>query len=113
MAATFSVDQNPSRRSFNGHIARHTRLTSGTMTFDNSYATGGLAIVPGDVGLKYQIDRIMFESEDGYIFKFDKAGAKVLAYYFDYDAVADGAAIEVAAAVDLSSVVVGYIAIGQ
>lgn len=72
------------------------------ITLDSSYPTGGEAV---DVGL----DRIWsahLESDDGYIFKYDYANDKILAYYADYDAVADGALIEVADTTDLSAVVI-------
>jgi hypothetical protein len=113
MALAASIDQQPNRQTVNGHIARNTRITSGAITMDASYATGGEAITAADVGMKRAIDRIIIESEDGYILKFDKLNSKIMAYYADNDAGADGALIQVAAAVDLSGVVAGYIAIGQ
>ena len=113
MGVTAAIDQNPDRRTFNGHMARGTRITSGTLTFDDSYPTGGEAITAANVGMNRAIDRIILESEDGYVFKYDKSNKKVLAYYADNDAGSDGALIQVANTTELSAVVAGYIAVGQ
>jgi hypothetical protein len=80
MALTVTVDQVPNRQSWLGHSARHSRLTSGTITFDSSYATGGEAIAAANVALLRKIDAIMFDSEDGFVFKYDKSNAKVMAF---------------------------------
>ena len=115
MGLTAAIDQNPDRRTFNGHMARGTIITSGTLTFDDSYPTGGEAITAANVGLNRAIDRIIIESAAGYVFKYDKANKKVLAYYADYDASSDGALIQVANTTDLSASAIapGYIAVGQ
>ena len=80
-------------------------------TFTNSYATGGEAVTPDDVGLEV-IEQIIPSPASGYVFEYDAANGKLKAYYADYDAVADGAFIEVAEAVDLSSVTVQLMVIG-
>lgn len=80
------------------------RVKQGTVTMSSSYATGGDALTPGAIGLE-RIINWDINTDDGYILKYDKANNKVLAYYADYDAGADGALIQVANAVDLSAVV--------
>ena len=115
MGLTAAIDQNPDRRTFNGHMARGTRITSGTLTFDDEYPTGGEAITAANVGLNRAIDRIIIESAAGYVFKYDKANKKVLAYYADYSESSDGVLIQVPNATDLSASAIapGYIAVGQ
>lgn len=49
-------------------------------------------------------------SDNGHIFEWDLANDTVIARYFDYDAVADGAAIEVATDVDAGAA--NFIAFG-
>lgn len=78
------------------------RAVYANITLDSSYPTGGEAV---DIGLD-TIHSAHLEPDDGYIFKYDYTNNKILAYYADYDDTADGALIEVAAAVDLSNVVI-------
>jgi len=75
------------------------------IAFDASYPTGGEALTPSDFGMTYAIEAVIaFGAKGGYEFDFDKANQKLKAIYYDYDAAADGAAIEVANATDLSAV---------
>lgn len=56
------------------------RASSGTITFDSSYATGGESLTPANIGLG-TIERITFNhGEDGYVFKYDYTNQKVMAY---------------------------------
>ncbi len=86
------------------------RQHSGTITFDSSYPTGGEAVTAANFGLSV-MDHLQFnQGEDGYVFHWDKANAKIIAY----EAGADGAPLdEVADTTDLSSVVVEAIATGR
>jgi hypothetical protein len=89
------------------------RGVTGVITFDASYVTGGEPFTPSDIGLGEILSIGFNQAEDGFILHWDKAANTILAYYADYDAVADGALIEVANAVDLSGVVVEFIASGR
>jgi hypothetical protein len=88
-------------------------MTSGTLTFDSSYPTGGEAITAANVGMNRAIDRIHFNAASGYVFEYDKTNQKVLAYYADNDGGADGALIQVANTTNLSAITASYIAVGQ
>jgi len=84
-----------------------------TITFDASYVTGGESILPADVGLGEILHINFNQGEDGYVLHWDSVAQTIVAYYADYDAVADGALIEVANAVDLSAVVVEAEIVGR
>jgi len=84
-----------------------------SITFDASYVTGGESILASDVGLGEILHINFNQGEDGYVFHWDSVAQTIVAYYADYDAVADGALIEVANAVDLSAVVVEVEVIGR
>ena len=71
--------------------------------FTNPYPTGGESLTPALVGMQ-QFDLVLASPDTGYIFEFDYTNNLILAYYFDNDAVADGAAIQVANGTDLSGV---------
>jgi hypothetical protein len=74
------------------------------ITFDDSYPTGGEALTANTIG-GGSVVAAFFEVEDGYVFRYDKANSKVLAYWVD--TTVDGAALaEVADTTDLSAVVV-------
>lgn len=55
------------------------RAVSGTITFDSSYATGGLSLTPANIGLG-QIERIQFNNDSGYVCAYDYTAQKVLVY---------------------------------
>lgn len=105
MAAAVTVD----------HTSLQTphRVVRGTITFDNSYPTGGEAVTPGQFGLTFLTD-LSVEAEDGYVFQWNRSTSapKVLAYWVDTSV--DGAPLaEVTATTDLSAAVVRYTAIGR
>lgn len=70
-----------------------------------SYTTGGESLTTAQLGFSKAPDWVEIDPKGGYVFEYDKTNQKVKAYRADYDAVADGALIEVAAAVNLSAVV--------
>ncbi len=84
--------------SLRGLIARDTQIYSCSVAFDSSYPTGGEAII-----FPFTPDIVIITPASGYIFEYDYTNAKILVYYFDYDAVADGAAIQVPNTTDLSA----------
>ena len=87
------------------------KMEIGTIAMDSSYRTGGEDITFPSFETNPVV--VLIESEDGYIFKYDRANGKVMAYYADYDAASDGALIQVGNATDLSSVTAAaYIAVG-
>lgn len=75
------------------------RLATGTIDFDSSYPTGGEAI---SLPLS-EVKGMLIENKAGYVFSYDRTNKKILAYYADYDAAADGALIQVADKADLSA----------
>lgn len=74
------------------------------IAFDASYDTGGELLTKEQLGFSKAPDWVEIVAKGGYLFEYDAATEKVKVYRFDYDAVADGAAIEVTAAVNLSAV---------
>ena len=87
------------------------KIMYGTFDFDSSYPTGGEAM---DLSNEFkEVLWVLMTPNSGYVFQYDKAAKKILAYWYDYDATADGAAVEVTAATNMSAVVnVPFIAIG-
>ena len=87
----------------------------GTIVLDSSYPTGGEAIAIADTTNDITLERIdvLFAQGAGYLGDWDEANQKLIMRYFDYDAGADGAAIQVPNTTDLSSVTVDFFAIGQ
>jgi hypothetical protein len=74
------------------------------LTFDASYPTGGESLTATDVGLT-AINFVLPTPFAGYVFEYDYANAKLLAYYQDADAVADSALIQVPNTTDLAALV--------
>lgn len=108
MAATLTPNVGHNTNySLNSFLARGGKLQIGTLAFDTSYPTGGEAV---DFGFSPTI--VLLQPASGYVFEYDAGNGKVLAYYADYDAGADGALIQVANTTDLSSVSTVYLAIG-
>lgn len=99
MAATVSVQQNT--------VFGNRRVTVSEVTLDNSYATGGLAVTPSQLGLT----RVVFASTTVKT----PAGAAVNAYYDTSTSKikALGASAEIAALTDLSALVVQVVAYGN
>ena len=85
------------------------RSVFGTITFDDSYPTGGEAFDKAALGL-VRLDWLSFnQGEDGFVFHYDAANAKILAYEAG---TASAALDEQDAATDLSGAVVEFFAVG-
>ena len=104
MAATLTVKQSVG-------LGNSLTLYTGTITFDNSYPTGGEAIdATGDIGYLSLIPG----PSAGYVFEWDEANQKIKAYRQKDPGNAGGADIalpEVAATTDLSAVSTDFIAV--
>ncbi|UCG88880.1 MAG: hypothetical protein JSW71_10225 [Gemmatimonadota bacterium] len=88
------------------------KVVFGTITFDASYPTGGEALVPGDFGFVREI-YALFVDAGGVVCKYDAANDTLMAYWCDYDAVADGVLIEVGNTEDISGLgALRFLAIG-
>jgi hypothetical protein len=79
-----------------------------TIVGDNSYPAGGSASIEAAVQAQVGDGKALLAllpqgGNDGYVAYYDQANDKLIVYYADYDAVADGALIEVAATTDLST----------
>lgn len=85
----------------------------GTITMDSSYPTGGESLASLFATYLSSVTDVMPLPAGGYVPEFDSANNKLLAYYADYDAGADGALIQVANAVDLSAVIFPVIVRGK
>lgn len=81
------------------------------ITPDSSWLAAGEALTVAQLGFQ-SIDFILFESAGGYVFKYDRANAKLLAYYGDNNNAADGALIAVPDTTDISAAVVRALIIG-
>jgi len=89
------------------------RIVTGTLAFDASYPTGGEPLTPATLGLGV-IHFLIAEPNSGYVFTYDYANQKLLAYYADYDAVADGPLIQFPDATSLAALTaVKFMAIGR
>lgn len=95
MALTVTVD----RRTREGNR----EVTYGTITFDDSYPTGGEAITAANVGLGTIEQLVVHPSSTGHVFPYDYSAAKVLAF---------NGTTEIANEVDLSAQVARYRAVG-
>lgn len=73
-----------------------------TVAADASYPTGGWPITANQLGLGTALFGLA-GTQGGYVFRWDNANLKLMAYYSDYDAVADGALIQVPNATDISA----------
>lgn len=87
------------------------RMVATEVTLDSSYPTGGEAITAAQLGLS-RVDAVMCSTNTGHVAQYDKTNAKIKMYYADYDAVADGALIQVPNTTDLSAVTVLCLAFG-
>ena len=71
------------------------------ITFGDSaltYTTGGIPLTKSKLGLPNTVRKLYFMEDaagNGFIYKYDESAEKLVMYYADYDAVADGALIEV------------------
>jgi len=87
-------------------------VRTGTITLDSSYPTGGEALAAAAFGID-NIDFVSFGGAGGYVLEYDYANAKVMAWYGDFNAVADGALIEVPNTTDLSTVSAHFVLVGR
>lgn len=104
--ATLAYDQDAPGRGGSGGPLRGmgpNKIATGTFAFDSSYPTGGES-VSGIWDLFKSVQGLVFFSRSGYVFDVDYTNKKVLAYYSDYDAGADGALIQVPDTTNLSTV---------
>jgi len=90
-------------------LARGLKMEIGKFTPDNSWLAAGEAMSFGFTPVV-----VFIEPKSGYVFEYDYTNSKELAYYADYDAVADGALIAVVDTTDLSTACADtyYIAFG-
>jgi hypothetical protein len=74
--------------------------------FDASYPTGGEALTSANLGFGDSSTRLVVIAlqAGGYTFEYDRANAKLKAFYYDYNNAADGAALEVPDTTNLSTV---------
>lgn len=93
-------------------VGRYTKYTTGTITFDSSYPTGGEALLPTAVGLSSKVEFIDVTSAAGLIFEYDYSNKKIKAIWPTTDATAPAAGEEVANTTDLSTVTCNFIAFG-
>lgn len=77
--------------------ARGSRYYIGSLAFDGTYASGGVSL-----SFPFTPDIVNISPCSGYIFEYDYTNEKVKILYADYDAVADGALIEIADDTDVS-----------
>ena len=64
------------------------------VTFSGTYPTGGESLTAAHLNMSQAVYLVLAEPQDGYLFLYDHTNSLLMAYYFDYNAVADGAAIE-------------------
>ena len=92
------------------------KFSTGTIAFDASYPTNGEAITPANLGFNAGgvIDSLqLIGGKGGYIGDFDKANSKILMYYGDNNAGADGPLIEFPNATSLAALTaVRFVALG-
>ncbi len=79
------------------------------VTFDSSHASGGESLTADDLGVDPVF--VIAEPTDGYVFEYDKGNEKLMAFFADYDAGADGALIA-ATSENMATVVARLLAIG-
>jgi len=95
------------------HSIGDLRLVTGTVAFDSSYPTGGESITAAAFGLGV-VDFLIANASGGYVFFWDSANSKLIAYYADYNAAGDGALIQVPDTTDLSALTaIPVLAIGR
>lgn len=63
----------------NPGVAGNKRRNTLDITFDSSYPTGGESLTPAALGL-VSVDIVLATGTGGYVFKYDKANQKLLAY---------------------------------
>jgi hypothetical protein len=79
------------------------RWVRGSVAFSSSYATGGdTGLTAAALGLD-AVEHMEINGKATYLLEYVNASGNVLAYYLDYDAAADGAAVQVPNTTDLST----------
>ena len=93
-------------------VGMQLKILTGTFDFDTSYPTGGESFDVSNFFPKGVV-AVIPSPKSGYVFEYDSDDEKLLAYYADYDAVDDGALIEVADTTDLAAITdVKFVALG-
>ena len=93
-------------------VGMQLKILTGTFDFDTSYPTGGESFDVSNFFPKGVV-AVIPSPKSGYVFEYDSDDEKLLAYYADYDAVDDGALIEVAETTDLAAITdVKFVALG-
>lgn len=86
-------------------------LYVGEVDLDSSYPTGGEAV---DVTGNQSFEVLVAQSKAGYVFSWDRANQKLLAYHGDNDNVADGPLVQVPDTTNLSAVTgIQFFAVGS
>jgi len=94
-------------------VGMQLKILTGTFDFDTSYPTGGESFDVSNFFPKGVV-AVIPSPKSGYVFEYDSDDEKLLAYYADYDAVDDGALIEVANTTDLAAITdVKFVALGR
>ena len=80
MITSLPTIANPSNARDNTGVPGDMRYTIKTITFDNSYPTGGESITAADVGLE-SIALVLFSPDkNGYVAQFDYTNSKIALY---------------------------------
>lgn len=103
MAATTTIITGP-------EVPGNRKMTTATVTFDSSYATGGEAIAASDLGLN-RLDYLVVDAGAGYLAKWDgsTSSPKILLYR---QTAATSALVEVPSTTDMSAISVKVLAFG-
>lgn len=110
--ATISFDADNAGMNDVRAVGMQLKILTGTFDFDASYPTGGESFDVSNFFPKGVV-AVIPAPKSGYVFEYDSDNGKLLAYYADYDAVADGALIEVANITDLAAITdVKFVALG-
>jgi hypothetical protein len=86
-------------------VSGSTRTNYGRFSLTGTYTTNGIAITPRQFGLKALHQLAAYPSQ-GYVFVWDQANSKLLVYYSDNNAIADGPLIQVPNGADLTVITV-------
>lgn len=104
MGLTVARDKDPLHKA-DLHAVGDMMMSHGTVTFDNSYPTGGEAVTAANLGFTNHISEVFLQATGAEVPVFDKTNSKILLY------TADGT--QAANASDQSAVVVRYMAFGR